>query len=72
MRGSDFITLFMSYFSSFYLFLLLLLLFFIPLIRIRHIYKTSVTTQTTVNSKIYANSYSDPPPLENKNIKTNE
>ena len=48
--GSDFIFLFMSFFSFF------LLLFLIPLTCIRHIYKTSVTTQTTVNSEIYTNS----------------
>ena len=35
-----------------------------------HLYKTSVTTQTTVNSEIYANIYSDPPPPpKNKNKK---
>ena len=49
---SDFIILFMSYFFSFYLFL-----FFIPLTCtcIRYLYKTSVTTQATVNSEIHAN-----------------
>ena len=48
---SDFIILFMTFFSFSFFFLL-----FIPLTCIRHIYKTSVTTQTTVNSEIYANS----------------
>ena len=54
--GSDFIILFMSYFFLLNLFFILFL-FFIPLTCIRHIYiKTSITTQTTVNSEIYANS----------------
>ena len=44
----------MSFFF-FYHFLLFLLIC-IPLTCIRHIYKTSVTTQTTVNSEIHANS----------------
>ena len=69
--GSDFIILFISFFSFLFILLLLFFIFLIPLTCIRHIYKTSVTTQTTVNSDIYANSYSDPPPppppAENKN-----
>ena len=41
---------------SFYLFFYyFFLIFFIPLTCMRHIYKTAVTTQTTVNSEIYAN-----------------
>ena len=52
--GSDFIILFMSYCFSFYL--CFIFLFVMPLTCLRHIYKTSVTTQTTVNSEIYANS----------------
>ena len=49
--GSDLIILFMSFF----VFLFIYLYLFIPLTCIRHIYKTSVTTQTTVNSEVYAN-----------------
>ena len=61
--GSDFIILFMSYFFFFlFLFFYYYHTFFIPLTCIRHIYKTSVTTKTTLNSEICANSYSDPPP----------
>ena len=52
---SDFIILFMSYFFLFFFFKFFYY-FFIPLTCIRYIYKTSVTTQTTVNSEIYANS----------------
>ena len=71
LEEADFIILFMSYFFLFIYFFIIFLLFFyyffyffIPLTCIRHIYKTSVTTQTTVNSEIFANSYSDPcPPL---------
>ena len=44
----------MSYFFLFIIFKLFLL-FCIPLTCIRQIYKTSVTTQTTVNSEMYAN-----------------
>ena len=51
--GSDFIILFMSYFFLF-IYLFIIFLFFIPLTCIRHIYKTSVTTQTTVNLELYA------------------
>ena len=52
--GSYFIILFMSYFFFSFFFYYY---FFIPLTCIRHTYiKTSVTTQTTVNSEIYANS----------------
>ena len=40
---------------SFYFFLLSFFLFFIPLTCIRYIYKTSVTTQATVNHEIHAN-----------------
>ena len=58
--GSDFIILFMSYFCSFYLFFIIFFYyFFIPLTCIMHIHKISVTTQTTVNSEIYANSVKD-------------
>ena len=53
MGGSAIIILFMSYFFIF-IYLLFYFSFFIPLACIRHIYKTSVTVQTTVNSEIYA------------------
>ena len=49
--GSDFIILYVSFFFFFFFFL-----FRMPLTCIRHIYKTFVTTQTTVNSEIYVNS----------------
>ena len=45
------------FFFLFIYFIIIIFYFFIPLTCIRHIYKTSVTTQT-----IYANSYSEPPP----------
>ena len=51
--GFDFIILFMSYFFIF-IYFIFYFLFFIPLTCIRHIYKTSVTTQTTANLEIYA------------------
>ena len=55
--GGGLILLFSSCFIFFLLiYFLLFLLFFIPLTCIRHIIKTPVTTQTTVNSEIYANS----------------
>ena len=54
-RGrSDFIILFMSYFFLF-IYFFIIFLFFIHLTCIRYIYKTSVTTQATVNSEIHAN-----------------
>ena len=40
----------------FFCFIFFVLYLFIPLTCIRHIYKTSVTNQTTVNSEVYANS----------------
>ena len=64
MWRSDFIFLFMSYFCLFICFCYYYFVFiFNPFNMYKaYIYKKSVTTQTTVNSEIYAISYSDPPP----------
>ena len=52
---SDFIILFMSYIFFFLFLFIIIFLLFIPLTCIRYIYKTSVTTQATVNYEIHAN-----------------
>ena len=51
---SDFIILFTSFFV--FIFFFIIFIFSIPSTCIRHIYQTSVTKQTTVDSEISANS----------------
>ena len=52
--GGLILLLFSSCLNFFLFIYLFFFLFFTPLTCIWHIYKTSVTTQTTVNSEIYA------------------
>ena len=58
-QGGGLILLFSSCLILFFLFLYFFFIFLSLETCIRHIYKTSVTTQTTVNSEIYANSFKD-------------